>query len=203
MRQSRHCGGGGPPIKDWKVRQETSQRISHCARVLADDLGLDGFTMDDLAAAAEVSRRTLFNYFPGKDAAVFGEKPELHDSLLDTFRAGGPTGDLVSDIVALVNQLLDTEKFDRDELTLVNRVMHDNPRLISMAKQDFEIRCEEFCEATQVREGAAYDDIRARVLVRVVAALFETSLHYYLEHPDEELADLFNRSIGALRSAFE
>jgi AcrR family transcriptional regulator len=184
-------------------RQETSYRISHCARVLADEHGLDGFTMDDLAAAAGVSRRTLFNYFPGKDSAVLGEKAAIHDSLLDTFRAGGPTGDLVSDIVALVNELLDTTKFDRDELSLVQRVMHDNPRLIALAKQDFEVRCEEFCEATEAREGAAYDDIRARVLVRVVAALFEGSLHYYLEHPDEELADLFNRSIGALRSAFQ
>lgn len=184
-------------------RHETSRRISHCARVLADEHGIDGFTMDDLAAAAEVSRRTLFNYFPGKDAAVFGEKPAIRDGLLDTFRAGGPTGDLVSDIVALVNELLDTHEIDRDEVALMHRVMHDNPRLIALAKQDFELRCEEFCEATEVREGAAYDDIRARVLVRVVAALFETSLHYYLEHPDEDLADVFNRAIAALRSAFE
>lgn len=184
-------------------RHETSSRITHCARVLADQHGLDGFTMDDLAAAADVSRRTLFNYFPGKDAAVLGEKPPVDDDLLETFRKGGPTGHLVSDIVALVDALLDTTQFDRDEMALVNRVMHDNPRLIALAKQDFESHCEEFCEATAVREGAAYDDIRARVVVRVVAALFEASLNYYLEHPDEELADLFNRSIGALRSAFE
>ena len=184
-------------------RRETSRRITTCARRLAEEHGIDGFTMDDLAAAAEVSRRTLFNYFPGKDAAVFGEKPAIRDGLLETFRAGGPTGDLVTDIVALVNELLDTHEIDRDEVALMHRVMHDNPRLIALAKQDFELRCEEFCEATEVREGAAYDDIRARVLVRVVAALFETSLHYYLEHPDEELADVFNRAIGALRSAFE
>jgi len=184
-------------------RHETSRRITHCARVLADEHGIDGFTMDDLAAAAEVSRRTLFNYFPGKDAAVLGEKPPLEGELMETFCAGGPTGDLVSDLVALVDALLDSGAIDSNEIALMHRVMHDNPRLIAQAKQDFDGHLEQMREATEAREGAAYDDTRARVLIRVVAALFEVALNYYLEHPDEELADLFNRSIGALRSAFE
>jgi AcrR family transcriptional regulator len=184
-------------------RQETSRRITHCARVLADQHGIDGFTMDDLAAAAGVSRRTLFNYFPGKDAAVRGEKPPLDAELIEAFRNGGPTGDLVSDLVALVDALLDTADIDRAEVRLMQRVMHNNPRLIAQAKQDFEGHLEQMRQATEEREGAAYDDTRARVVIRVVAALFEVSLNYYLEHPDEELADLFNRAIGALRSAFE
>ena len=184
-------------------RHETSRRITHCARVLADAHGIDGFTMDDLAAAADVSRRTLFNYFPGKDAAVLGEKPKIQGELMDTFCSGGPTGDLVSDLVALVDALLDSGAIDSNEIALAHRVMHDNPRLIALAKQDFEGHLELMREATEAREGAAYDDTRARVLIRVVAALFEVALNYYLEHPDEELADLFDRSIGALRSAFE
>ena len=39
---------------------------------LADDRGFDGFTMDELAAAAAVSRRTLFNHVSGKLEAVLG-----------------------------------------------------------------------------------------------------------------------------------
>ena len=50
----------------------TSERITLCAQVLADEHGLDGFTMDELATAADVSRRTLFNHFPGKVDAVLG-----------------------------------------------------------------------------------------------------------------------------------
>lgn len=185
-------------------RRETSRRITHCARILAAEHGIDGFTMDDLAAAAEVSRRTLFNYFPGKDTAVLGEKKTpLSAELMDTFCAGGPTGDLVSDLVALVDAVLDSGAIDRDEIALMHRVMHNNPRLIAQAKDDFDGHLEQMRQATEQREGAAYDDTRARVLIRVVAALFEVSLNYYLEHPDEDLADLFNRAIAALRSAFE
>ena len=54
---------------------ETTRRITLCAQRLTDERGLDGFTMDDLAEAAEVSRRTLFNYFPGKVDAVLGAAP--------------------------------------------------------------------------------------------------------------------------------
>ena len=53
----------------------TAHRITTCAQRLTDQHGLDGFTMDDLAAEAGVSRRTLFNYFPGKVDAVLGPGP--------------------------------------------------------------------------------------------------------------------------------
>ena len=183
-------------------RYETSQRISHCARVLADEHGLDGFTMDDLAAAADVSRRTLFNYFPGKDAAVRGDKPPIDPDLLATFRSGGPTGNLLDDLVALVDALLDNADIDRGELALIQRVMHDNPRLITQAKADFDAYGEQIREAVAVREGAAYDETRARVLFRVFGALFELALDHYLEHADRELVDLFNETVSALRSTF-
>jgi AcrR family transcriptional regulator len=182
-------------------RHETSLRISHCARLLADEHGIDGFTMDDLAAAAEVSRRTLFNYFPGKDAAVRGDRPPLPPDLIATFREGGPTGDLIDDLVALADALLDDADIDRDELALIRRVMHDNPRLIALAKQDFDASGEEIRAAVEAREGAEYDDTRTRVVLRVFGALFDLALDDYLEHPDRELAEVFDQAVAALRSA--
>ncbi|RYJ06280.1 MAG: TetR family transcriptional regulator, partial [Actinomycetales bacterium] len=77
---------------------ETAHRITLCAQRLTDEHGLDGFTMDDLAEASEVSRRTLFNYFPSKADAVLGAHPDLPDDVLATFRAGGPPGDVVDDV---------------------------------------------------------------------------------------------------------
>ena len=185
-------------------RNETSRRISNCARQLADEHGLDGFTMDDLAAKAEVSRRTLFNYFPGKDAAVHGEKPPLPDGPASRRSAtADPTGDLISDLVALVNALLDTHDIDREEVALMQRVMHKNPRLITQAKEDFSGFRDQILDAIRTREGAAYDDTRARVVIHVMGALFELAIDHYVEHPDRELAELFNAAVDALRSAFE
>ena len=65
---------------------QTEHRITVCAQRLTDELGLDGFTMDELAAAADVSRRTLFNYFPGKIDAVLGSPPDLSAAVVDDLR---------------------------------------------------------------------------------------------------------------------
>lgn len=73
-------------------RALTAHRITTTAQQLVLEHGLDGFTMEQLAERVGVSRRTLFNYFPGKDDAVLGGPPSVDEDLLGTFRAGGPTG---------------------------------------------------------------------------------------------------------------
>lgn len=71
-------------------RWETARRINAAAQVLTEEHGLDGFTLDDLAAAVGVSRRTLFNYFPSKLDAVLGPLPDIAGTDVEEFRAGGP-----------------------------------------------------------------------------------------------------------------
>ena len=73
-------------------RQLVADAITRCAQQLADEHGLDGFTMDQLAECAGVSRRTLFNYVPGKLDAVLGSMQEPDPEVFSEFLAGGPTG---------------------------------------------------------------------------------------------------------------
>jgi len=183
-------------------RRETADRITHCARVLTDERGIDGFTMDDLADAAGVSRRTLFNYYPGKDAAVLGQHDDIPEDFVTAFCEGGPSGDLIEDLRVLVHERLENQDIDRAELARMRRVMHDNPRLAVLFKHEFEAKGEMFCKLIEAREGTAYDDIRARVVFRAIAALFEMCLDYHLDHPEHELPELFDRAIHALRTAF-
>lgn len=50
-------------------RRELREAISTVALDLVVDRGLDDVTVDEIARAANVSRRTFFNYFPSKAAA--------------------------------------------------------------------------------------------------------------------------------------
>ena len=93
-------------------RRATAYRISVCARSLTEQHGLDGFTMEDLAEAAGVSRRTLFNYFPGKVDAVLGKYKtaggfEPYDKLApeDRNRLKGPVTALAEDLSTLRGKL--------------------------------------------------------------------------------------------------
>ena len=184
-------------------RWETSQRITVCAQVLTDTQGLDGFTMDELADAAEVSRRTLFNYFPSKTDAVLGEHPEISPSVLATFHAGGPHGDLLEDLAVLARYALAAKTTDREYLSRVRRIMADNPRLMAAAHERFEAITEEFTQLLVEREGADFGPVRSRLILRMLLALFDSALFELLgEDENRTLVEIFDDLLRYARELF-
>lgn len=180
---------------------ETSRRIHVCAQELALARGLDGFSMEDLADAADVSRRTLFNYFHGKDAAVLGETPEFDATLVETFIAGGPCGNLTDDVVVLVGSFLGGDGLQRDNVARLKELMAREPRLITLVQERFEERATQLVGYIEAREQSGYDPVRTRVLVHVMGALFDLAMTTYLEQPDRELGDLYAEAVTLARSA--
>lgn len=67
-------------LRDRK-KHATRARIHREAVDLALEHGVDGVTVDLIAAAAEVSPRTFFNYFPTKEDAFVGIDPATADRL--------------------------------------------------------------------------------------------------------------------------
>ncbi len=180
-------------------RRSIAQRISDCAQRLTDQRGLDGFTLEDLAEEASISRRTLFNYFPGKVDAVLGAVPSLTPDALEEFRAGGPHQDLVEDLAALAHAMLSDKAVGREEIARHRRLLRSNPRLMAAAHERFEVLSEELVAEILVREGPSFDARRARVAVGLLVALFDLSLDLFLTDNDKELADLFTDSLRTAR----
>lgn len=58
-----------------RKRRETRQRIIDEATNLVEAHGFDAVTVEDICAAANISRRTFFNYMECKDEAVLGTLP--------------------------------------------------------------------------------------------------------------------------------
>ena len=180
-------------------QEQTRRRIVRCAQRLCLDSGFDGFTMDELAEEAEVSRRTLFNYFPSKVDAVLGgaEPPDFASpdlaEVAEVFRRGGPHGRLVDDLAELTRHLLATQTIDRESARLRRSVLTSSPRLLQVIHERFEAVALQIVDLVLEREGADFGPVRARVAVGVLVAVFDAALESFSEGSatGPELADLF------------
>jgi AcrR family transcriptional regulator len=91
-----------PGLRERK-RRATRLAIQQAALRIAIEDGLAAVTVDEISRRADVSPRTFFNYFPNKEGAILGEDPTLaDDAARAAFVAGGPTGDLLADLGALL-----------------------------------------------------------------------------------------------------
>lgn len=64
----------------------TRQEIADVAMRLFVERGFDGVTVAEVAAAAGVSEKTVFNYFPTKEDLFFDEVPKREQALVDAIR---------------------------------------------------------------------------------------------------------------------
>lgn len=167
--------------------QATVHRIIVAARRLAVQRGVDGFTMDDLASATGVSRRTMFNHVPSKDDAVLGTLPEIPDDAVETFVAGGPHGRLVDDLLSVVVRLLRERPETPDEVALAQEVLRANPKLMQLALVRIQTVVESCIGFVEQREGAAFDRFRFDVALAVVVASLHLAMDRYLtgDHGDD------------------
>ncbi len=92
----------------------TRQSLRRVALDLVAERGFTHVTVDDIAEAADVSTRTFFNYFPSKEAALFGTDPDQVNALRERVAHLAP-GEPVLDVLCLV-VVSDAQKV-ADELT--------------------------------------------------------------------------------------
>lgn len=182
-------------------RTATSSAINLRAQELTDEHGLDGFTMDDLAEAAGVSRRTLFNYFPSKLDAVLGDWPVFDPDAVAVFRAGGPAHDLLLDLRNLLMTLLDDKTVEREVITRSRRILLAHPRLLGLVHERYEALSAETVEHVVAREGALFGAIRAKVAVAFLASMLDASLDAFLHDAhDRPIGHHFDESLRTARS---
>jgi len=111
-----------------RKKSETRRVIASVALELALQHGPDEITVDDIAAMANVSPRTVFNYFGSKDEAILGIDPDKRAEISAQLLARPAAETPLEAIAAVLTELLtsggDSGQKWRDRSRLVAQYPH-------------------------------------------------------------------------------
>ena len=179
----------------------TEERITRDAQRLTVEKGFDGFTMDELAAASGVSRRTLFNHFASKTDAVLGNSPSIPPERLERFRDGLPHGHLVRDLGQLIAEMIADSSPSREEVQRLPHLLRE-PRLMEAVQQRFIETAERMTSLAALR-GETLSHQQSRMLVLVFGAVAHEALERIAAGDSTDLSsillDLLEETLRLMR----
>src|SRR3954454_3146606 len=90
-----------------RKKQQTREQIARVAMKLFLKRGFDAVTVAEVADAAGVSEKTVFNYFPAKEDLVFPAGGERFAALLERIRSRPAGASVVQPFRAATHEFLD------------------------------------------------------------------------------------------------
>ncbi len=171
-----------------RERKKSATRLAlHQAAVrLALEHGPDRVTVESIADAAAVSRRTFSNYFAGKEEAIFyGDLLRLR-RLLDLVRA--QPADVTPRVAlsgAAADLLAESDRLD-PAWVAQRRLLRGHPSLVAHQVATYSA-VERDLTAELGTRGLA--ELPARVLAATFLAAVRAATQHWLEHPDRTLAE--------------
>jgi len=149
-----------PPVSlRERKKQATRRLLRRTALGLVAERGLANVTVEDIAEAAEVSPRTFFNYFPSKEAALFGGEPDRAAQLRDRVATYAPGEPVIAALRAVLAQDAETMA---DELRSLGGDPADWLRRMKMARADPLVRAAHAAQMALI-ERAIAEGIAARL----------------------------------------
>ena len=99
--------------------------------------GFRGATVDEIAAAAGLSKPNLLYYFPSKEAMHDALMSKLLDSWLDPLRELDNSGDPLEELLDYVRRKLEMSRdYPRESRLFANEIVQGAPRLIEALSTD-------------------------------------------------------------------
>ena len=103
-----------------RKRRETRQRIVEEGLRLFLARGFDATTLDDIARAADISRRTFFSYFTSKEDIVMawqsGHGAIVHAAILEASPDQAPLDAVLQTLLTVVSHFTPTQMLEIDRL---------------------------------------------------------------------------------------
>jgi AcrR family transcriptional regulator len=163
-----------------RKKLRTREAIQREATRLFLEKGYGATTIEQIAAAVDISPSTFFNYFPTKEDVVFWDR---YDPILASLITSGPAGETLSEAVfRALDHLSEALESEREMLTVRLRLVMDEPELKGRAWSEME-RSRDFLAAIfAAKTGRDAGDLQLRLVAMVIlVASFEAVFDWVRE----------------------
>ncbi|WP_342319436.1 TetR/AcrR family transcriptional regulator [Corynebacterium mayonis] len=170
-----------------RKRRDTRERIVDAAMRLVHERGFDAVTVENICAAADISRRTFFNYMDSKDEAILGPLPyQISDKTIETI-ATTPSDNLLDLIFTHIE--IRPDVLSRTQLARRREILADNPSLAGAA---YVRKAELLSRLTQAvashfeafPQDRKLENAPVSIEVNAIVNLFYVAVATYLSNPD-------------------
>jgi TetR/AcrR family transcriptional regulator, regulator of mycofactocin system len=185
----------------------THAAIEQVAFDLFEQQGFEATTLDDIAAALGIGRRTLFRYYPSKNDILWGQ---FDDSLRRFERYLDAVPAEVTVLEALRRAIIDFNRLDPDAVPqhrLRMRFLLTTPALLGHSELRYTAWRDVVARYVAKRTGLEPTDLPPATAGRVALALSLTAYEQWLRDERAAFSDLLNavfdsfRSLSALQAA--
>src|SRR5215207_3401142 len=166
-----------------RKKQQTRDLIAKSARDLFSKRGFEAVTVAEIARAAEVSEKTVFNYFPTKEELFYSRLEAFEEELLAAIREREPGesvlaafGRFVLDARGVFAMQSATDATER--LRTINRVITQSPALLARERQVFAQYTESLAALLAEETGAGADDVEPRVVAAALLGVHRSLIDY-------------------------
>jgi AcrR family transcriptional regulator len=152
-----------------RKKRAARQAIAAAARRLFAEHGFDAVTVADVAAAANVSEKTVFNHFPTKVDLAFAGREEGIERIVRAI-ADRPAGTSVLEVFrALTHSVLDVSVAGGDEdLLAVARIIRGSATLQERLTVGWEPGAAAITAAIAETSGSGDDDLLPAIVARTL-----------------------------------
>jgi AcrR family transcriptional regulator len=185
-----------PGLRERK-KLKTKAAIQRAALRLFKKNGYDETTVEDIAAAAEISPSTFFNYFPSKeDVVIYDEYDPMMFSMITDAPAGEKLSLTIRRVLDVFAQILESDTADILERS---RLMLEVPELRARIWEELEKARDMFAGVIASRTGRDATEFEVRMVAMVlVTVAFEASVEWVRSDGRASITELFYRAIDAI-----
>ncbi len=184
-------------------RPSTSrERVARAALALFSRHGYDETTVDQIAAAVGVSRRTFFRYYESKRDVVWGEFDAELVRLRDQLE-GAPQDVPMMDV--LRRSVVDTNRFgsgELDELRIRIGLISSVPSLVAHSAVRYAEWCQVVAEFAARRLGGHPEDLAPQTVARAALGAATAAFTCWASGESDDLPGEVDRAFRLLATGF-